>query len=223
MNAIDATREITVAVVRGKEQPFRIEQARIRGPRSDEVLVRIVATGLCHTDLIVRDQYYPVPLPIVLGHEGAGVIEAIGPEVKGLAVGDHVVLAYGACGHCKPCSSGHGAYCVDFYAQNFGGAAADGSNALQDADGATLHDHFFGQSSFGAYALASERNAIKVPKDAPLELLGPLGCGLPTGAGAVINALKVGVGQSLAVFGAGAVGMAAIMAGRVVGATVIVR
>lgn len=222
MNAIDATREITVAVVRGKEQPFRIEQARIRGPRSDEVLVRIVATGLCHTDLIVRDQYYPVPLPIVLGHEGAGVIEAIGPEVKGLAVGDHVVLAYGACGHCKPCSSGHGAYCVDFYAQNFGGAAADGSNALEDAHGAPLHDHFFAQSSFATYALARENNAVKVPDDAPLELLGPLGCGIQTGAGAVINSMKVTPGSSFAVYGAGAVGLSAVMAARVAGAAIII-
>ncbi|RYE96960.1 MAG: NAD(P)-dependent alcohol dehydrogenase, partial [Oxalobacteraceae bacterium] len=108
-------RDITVAVARAPEQPFTIEQARLREPRGDEVLVKIVATGLCHTDLIVRDQYYPVPLPAVLGHEGAGVVEALGPGVKALKVGDHVVLSYGACGHCNPCSSGHEAYCKDFY------------------------------------------------------------------------------------------------------------
>ena len=222
MTATNATREITVAVVRGKEQPFVIEQARLRAPRSDEVLVRVVATGLCHTDLIVRDQYYPVPLPAVLGHEGAGVIEAIGPEVKGLKVGDSVVLAYGACGHCKHCSSGHGAYCQDFYAHNFGGADTDGSNAIEDLHGHPLHDHFFAQSSFATYALARENNAVKVSDEAPLELLGPLGCGIQTGAGAVINSLKIHAGSSFAAYGAGAVGLSAVMAARVAGAAIII-
>lgn len=222
MTATNATREITVAVVRGKEQPFVIEQARLRAPRSDEVRVRVVATGLCHTDLIVRDQYYPVPLPAVLGHEGAGVIEAIGPEVKGLKVGDSVVLAYGACGHCKHCSSGHGAYCQDFYAHNFGGADTDGSNAIEDLHGHPLHDHFFAQSSFATYALARENNAVKVSDEAPLELLGPLGCGIQTGAGAVINSLKIHAGSSFAAYGAGAVGLSAVMAARVAGAAIII-
>ena len=105
------TRAVTAAVARAAGAPFSIEPARIRAPRGDEVLVRVVATGLCHTDLIVRDQYYPVPLPAVLGHEGAGVVEAVGPNVKTLAAGDHVVLTYGACGHCASCVGGHGAYC----------------------------------------------------------------------------------------------------------------
>ena len=222
MSASAELRDITVAVVHGKEQPFTIEKARIRGPKDDEVLVRVVATGLCHTDLIVRDQYYPVPLPAVLGHEGAGVIEAIGPMVKDLQVGDHVVLTYGACGHCNPCSAGHGAYCRDFYALNFGGGALDGSNAIVDAHGQSLHDHFFAQSSFATYALSRENNAIKVPVDAPIELLGPLGCGIQTGAGGVINSLKVGAGASFASFGAGAVGLSAVMAARVAGATTII-
>ncbi|MCD9085767.1 NAD(P)-dependent alcohol dehydrogenase [Stenotrophomonas sp. SY1] len=222
MNASNGVQEITVAVVRGKQQPFRIEQARIRAPRSDEVRVRVVATGLCHTDLIVRDQYYPVPLPIVLGHEGAGVVEAVGPEVKALKVGDHVVLTYGACGHCNACSSGHGAYCDDFYAHNFGGADVDGSNAIEDASGQPLHDHFFAQSSFATLALARENNAVKVPAEAPLELLGPLGCGIQTGAGAVINSLKVTAGSRFAAYGAGAVGLSAVMAARVAGAATII-
>jgi len=222
MSAIAELRDITVAVVRAKEQPFSIEPARIRGPRNDEVLVRIVATGLCHTDLIVRDQYYPVPLPAVLGHEGAGVIEAVGPDVQDLKIGDHVVLTYGACGHCNPCSGGHGAYCRDFYGLNFGGGALDGSTAIQDPQGQPLHDHFFAQSSFATYALSRENNAIKVPDEAPIELLGPLGCGIQTGAGAVINSLKVGAGSSFASFGAGAVGLSAVMAARVAGATTII-
>lgn len=222
MSASAELRDITVAVAREKEKPFTIEKARIRGPKDDEVLVRVVATGLCHTDLIVRDQYYPVPLPAVLGHEGAGVIEALGPGVKDLKVGDHVVLTYGACGHCDPCSGGHGAYCKDFFGLNFGGGELDGSTAIQDPHGQPLHDHFFAQSSFATYALSRENNAIKVPADAPLELLGPLGCGIQTGAGAVINSLKVRAGSSFAAYGAGAVGLSAVMAARVAGATTII-
>jgi aryl-alcohol dehydrogenase len=142
--------------------------------------------------------------------------------VKGLKVGDHVVLAYGVCGHCKQCSSGHGAYCEDFYGQNFGGSGADGSNAIEDAHGQPLNDHFFAQSSFATYALARENNAVKVSDAAPLELLGPLGCGIQTGAGAVINSLKVIAGSSFAAYGAGAVGLSAVMAARLAGAAIII-
>ena len=215
-------RSITAAVARAKGEPFTIEPARIRAPRSDEVLVRVVATGLCHTDLIVRDQYYPVPLPAVLGHEGAGVVEAIGPAVKDLQIGDNVVLTYGACGHCMSCIGGHSAYCSHFFGLNFCGGDPDGQNALQDGNGQPLHDHFFSQSSFASFALTRENNAVKVPKDAPLELLGPLGCGVQTGAGAVIHSLKVSPGSSFASFGAGAVGLSSVMAARVAGATTII-
>jgi len=215
MNAEVNIREITAAVVRSQGAPFTIEQARLRAPQGDEVLVRVVATGLCHTDLIVRDQYYPVPLPAVLGHEGAGVVEALGPNVKDLKVGDHVVLTYGACGHCHHCDSGHGAYCKDFFGLNFGGSDLQGNTAITDPAGAPLHDHFFAQSSFASYALSRENNAVKVPADAPLELLGPLGCGIQTGAGAVINSLKVGPGSSFVSLGAGAVGLSAVLAARV--------
>ncbi|MBP3973117.1 NAD(P)-dependent alcohol dehydrogenase [Pseudoxanthomonas spadix] len=222
MNAEVNIREITAAVVRSQGAPFTIEQARLRAPQGDEVLVRVVATGLCHTDLIVRDQYYPVPLPAVLGHEGAGVVEALGPNVKDLKVGDHVVLTYGACGHCHHCDSGHGAYCKDFFGLNFGGSDLQGNTAITDSSGAPLHDHFFAQSSFASYALSRENNAVKVPADAPLELLGPLGCGIQTGAGAVINSLKVGPGSSFVSLGAGAVGLSAVLAARVAGATTII-
>ena len=212
--------DITAAVARAPGEPFRIERLKLEAPRSDEVLVRIVAAGMCHTDLMARDAPH-LPHPIVLGHEGAGVVEAVGADVRKLQPGDHVVLTFMFCGRCSSCLKGEPSYCEKIMPLCFGGAREDGSTSIRDDHGA-LHDHFFGQSSFATFALAHERNAIKVPKDAPLELLGPLGCGLPTGAGSVINALKVGVGQSLAVFGAGAVGMSAIMAGRIVGATTIV-
>ncbi|SDI99881.1 aryl-alcohol dehydrogenase [Pseudomonas flavescens] len=214
--------DITAAVTRSKGAPFVLEPARIRHPQGDEVLVRIVATGMCHTDMIVRDQYYPVPLPAVLGHEGSGVVEAVGPLVQNLAKGDHVVLTYGYCGHCLPCGSGQAAYCQEFFGRNFGGADPHGNCAIEDHRGEPLHDHFFAQSSFATYALSRENNTVKVSTQAPLELLGPLGCGIQTGAGAVINSLKVTPGSSFASFGAGAVGLSAVLAAQVVGATTII-
>jgi aryl-alcohol dehydrogenase len=215
-------REITAATLRQKGGPFQVEKLFLDEPRPDEVLVRVVATGMCHTDMVARDQLYDVPLPIVLGHEGAGVIEEVGGNVKKVKAGDHVVLTYMWCGHCKPCLRGDLTYCENFYPLNFGGAREDGSTATCEAGGGAIHDHFFGQSSFGTYALVHERNVVKVPRDAPLELLGPLGCGIQTGAGAVINALKVTPGSSFATFGGGAVGLSAVMAARVAGATTII-
>ena len=221
MSATEYT-DITAAVTREKGADFTLEQAKIRAPKDDEVLVKIVATGMCHTDMIVRDQDYPVPLPLVLGHEGAGIVEKVGPLVKDIAVGDHVVLSYGYCSQCSSCHSGHEPYCKEFYPRNFGGSDMDGNNAIQDADGNPLNDHFFAQSSFATYAISLESNTIKVSKDAPIELLGPLGCGIQTGAGAVINSLKVRPGTSFVTFGAGAVGLSAVLAAQVAGATTII-
>ncbi|OMG69565.1 NAD(P)-dependent alcohol dehydrogenase [Burkholderia ubonensis] len=215
-------RDIVAAVTRTKGAPFVLEPARLRAPVDDEVLVRIVAAGMCHTDLIIRDQYYPVPLPAVLGHEGAGIVEAVGPRVGSLAPGDHVVLTYGHCGHCATCDAGHPSYCADFYAQNFGGCGHDGQCAITTPDGTPIHDHFFSQSSFATFALTRERSAIKVPRHAPLRLLGPLGCGIQTGAGAVIHSLKVAPGSRFLVLGAGAVGMSAVLAARLSGAATII-
>ena len=215
------TREIKAAVVRKKGGPFQIETLTLEEPRQDEALIRIIATGMCHTDMVARDQLYTVPMPVVLGHEGAGVVERVGAHVKKIAPGDHVVLTYMWCGHCKPCLNGDLTYCANFYPLNFGGAREDKSTATHDAQG-SIHDHFFGQSSFGTFALAHERNVIKVPTNAPLELLGPLGCGIQTGAGAVMNSLKVRPGSSFAAFGGGAVGLSAVMAARVTGATTII-
>jgi aryl-alcohol dehydrogenase len=179
--------------------------------------------------MVARDQLYDVPMPVVLGHEGAGVVEKIGTSVKKVAPGDHVVLTYMWCGHCKPCLRGDLTYCQNFYPLNFGGAREDGTTSTYEAHahgtherGTPVHDHFFGQSSFGTFSLAYERNVIKVPSNAPLELLGPLGCGIQTGAGAVMNSLKLKPGSSFATFGGGAVGLSAVMAARVAGATTII-
>ena len=213
---------IEAAVVREKSGPFVIETISLDAPRPNEVLIRIVGVGMCHTDLVVRDQHFPTPLPAVLGHEGAGVVEQIGSAVTKVGVGDHVVLSYASCGVCVNCQRGFLGYCTDLYGRNFSGARPDGSSPCCDKHGATVSGYFFAQSSFGQYALATERNVVKIPKDVPVEIMGPLGCGIQTGAGAVINALKPGAGTSIAVFGAGSVGLSAIMAARVVGCTTIV-
>ncbi|TAN62429.1 MAG: NAD(P)-dependent alcohol dehydrogenase [Magnetospirillum sp.] len=213
--------KINAAVTRAKASPMSLESIDLTDPRDGEILVRVVATGVCHTDIAMRDQTYPVPQPIVLGHEGAGVVEKIGRGVAKVAVGDHVVMSYNSCGHCDSCNEHAPNYCHDFFGHNFAGVRSDGTSPLSKGD-EVIHGNFFGQSSFASFALCHERNIVKVTKDAPLELLGPLACGIQTGAGAVINALKVGPGRSIAVFGAGSVGLSAVMAARVVGATTII-
>lgn len=212
---------ITAAVVHEQEQPFSVEEFELEEPRAGEVLVRLVGTGVCHTDVIARDQWYPVPLPVVLGHEGSGVVERVGEGVTKVEEGDHVVLTFNSCGQCPSCKRGKPAYCLNFFELNFGGTRLDGTTGISKG-GEAVHSHFFGQSSFASYGLASERSVVKVPEGAPLELLGPLGCGVQTGAGAVLNVLHPDAGTAIAVFGTGAVGTSAIMAARVAGCTTII-
>ena len=210
------------AVIAEKDAAFTFRKVIIDDPRADEVLVRMVATGICATDAHVRQQHIPAPLPAILGHEGAGVVEQVGSAVVHLKPGDHVVLSYHSCGQCKPCLSSHAAYCDHVWETNFAGARLDGSIGVGSDEVKGLRAHFFGQSSFATYALAHARNTIKVPDDIPLELLGPLGCGFQTGAGAVLKAMAVTVGASMVVFGVGAVGLAAIMAAKVAAAATVI-
>jgi aryl-alcohol dehydrogenase len=209
---------IHAAVLR-KKGPLKIESLELEGPRDDEVLVRIVASGICHTDIDLCDNWDSGDTPVVLGHEGAGVVEQVGKLVKDVTRGDHVVLSYQSCGRCRQCRTGHPTDCERFWDLNFGFQRLDGSNAMQRS---RVRGHFFGQSSFASHALATERNLVKVPKDLPLELLAPLGCGMQTGAGTVMNSLKVSRGASIAIFGTGAVGLAAVMAARIVRANTII-
>ncbi|SDL00833.1 aryl-alcohol dehydrogenase [Nocardioides sp. YR527] len=213
---------ITAALTEGKGAPFTLTELDLEEPRAGEVRVRLVGSGVCHTDLIVRDQWYPVPLPAVLGHEGSGVVEAVGEGVTSLAPGDHVVLSFNSCGSCRTCTSGRPAYCDQFFAHNFSGVRpGDGSSPLRRGDD-QVSGMFFGQSSFATYALATERNVVKVDPSVPLELLGPLGCGIQTGAGGVLNSLSPEEGSTIAVFGAGAVGLSAVMAAVVAGCSRII-
>ncbi|QNG44174.1 NAD(P)-dependent alcohol dehydrogenase [Sphingobium yanoikuyae] len=216
------TTHARAAVVEQKDGPFIMQDIALEAPRADEVLIRMVATGICATDSHVRQQLMPSPLPAILGHEGAGVVMRTGASVTHLKPGDHVVLSYHSCGQCKPCLSSHAAYCEKVWEANFAGARLDGTIGVGRDGGDDLHAHFFGQSSFATYALAHQRNTVKVPVDVPLEILGPLGCGFQTGAGAILKAMKVPVGASVAVFGVGAVGLAAIMAAKVADAATVI-
>ena len=211
---------VTAAVLHEQGGAFAIEQLSIERPRPDEILVQVVATGVCHTDAMFRAQGRGLSLPVVLGHEGAGIVLEVGDAVTKVVAGDHVVLTFATCGACRYCQSGHPSTCSTAKVLNFSGARLDGSHALHGAG--IVHDRFFGQSSFATHAIATERNVVKVPKDVSLKHLGALGCGIQTGAGAVLNVLKVAPGSSIAVFGCGGVGSSALMAARVAGATTII-
>jgi len=212
---------ITAAVATDTGEPLTVQQLQLDDLRPDEVRVRMVATGVCHTDAIVRDGIYPTPLPAVLGHEGAGVVEAVGDAITTVEPGDHVVLSAAYCGTCKKCRAGLVAYCENLMAEDFGGRRRDGSTSLSSEAG-PVSSHFFGQSAFATYANVVGTSVIKVDPSAPLATLAPLGCGLQTGAGAVLNELRPEAGSSLVVFGVGAVGSAAIMAARVAGCTTVI-
>jgi aryl-alcohol dehydrogenase len=214
-----SVRKIRAAVLRKRSGPLKIETVEMEGPREDEVLVRLVASGVCHTDIGFVDDWDGSEEPVVLGHEGAGVVEEVGKRVKGIAPGDHVVLSYQSCGRCSPCRHARPADCDRLYEVNFGFRRLDGSNALWRSG---VRGHFFGQSSFATHSLATRRNVVVVLRDLPLELLASLGCGLQTGAGTVMNSFAVQAGEGVAVFGAGAVGLAAVMAARIVGAAPII-
>ncbi|MET9460399.1 NAD(P)-dependent alcohol dehydrogenase [Streptomyces canus] len=210
------------AVVESGGAPFTLSDVELDEPGPHEALVRMVATGLCHTDLGVASGGLPFPLPGVLGHEGAGVVEAVGPAVTGVAPGDHVVLSFTSCGDCRNCDGGHPAYCATWLPLNLlGGRRADGTSTIS-RDGEPLGGHFFGQSSFAERALVDERSLVKVDQEVPLESIAPLGCGVQTGVGAVWNVLKPVTGSTIVVLGAGAVGLSAVMAAALTPATTIV-
>jgi aryl-alcohol dehydrogenase len=212
---------VQAAVLRDPNGEYQLESVDLADPRGDEVLVRVVGAGMCHTDAVLRAPGFAA-LPMIPGHEGAGVVEAVGPDVHDIAVDDHVVLSFGSCGECVNCRDRHPAYCYDFFPQNITGRYPDGSTSATGHDGKEIGNRWFQQSSFATHAMTTARNVVRVEKDLPLATLAPLGCGVQTGAGTVLNVLKVRAGESVVVFGCGAVGLAAVMTAKLVEAGPII-
>jgi aryl-alcohol dehydrogenase len=215
------SRTITAAVTAAAGAGFDLRSVELDDLRPDEVRVDIKAVGICHTDLLCADGTFPAPLPGVFGHEGAGVVAEVGSAVQGVSAGDRVLMSFDSCGGCRNCRRGVPAYCETFMQLNFGGGRADGGTALQ-AGGQSLHSHFFGQSSLASAANVRARTLVPLPEDIPFEVAAPLGCGVQTGAGAVLNVLSVEPGGVVAVTGAGGVGLGAVMAARLAAAGVVV-
>ena len=213
--------QITAAVVRERGGAFAIEQLDLCDPRADELLVEVAASGMCATDLHGRDAYYATQFPKVFGHEGAGIVRAVGTGVTKFKPGDHVVMAYPWCGECANCRTHRQSYCLHAFDLKMNGTRADGST-LHSKDGQPVYSAFFQQSSFGNFTIANERFAVKVRNDVPLEHVCALACGGQTGAGAVLNVMKPSPGDSFAVFGVGAVGLSGLMAAKIAGCDPII-
>lgn len=219
------------AIVADREGGFTAADVKLDEPRADEILVRLVASGICHTDLRMRQLWSRLPgneqrHPVVFGHEGAGVVERVGHRVTRVRPGDQVALSYRSCRACTACNAGHPFYCGQFAALNASGARPDGS-ATMSAAGRPVYGSFFGQSSFASHALAYEDNTVVVDRGIDLATVAPFGCGVQTGAGTVMNVLDLATSRadrrsSLVVFGAGGVGLSAVMAARALDVDVIV-
>ncbi|CAK7226335.1 hypothetical protein SBRCBS47491_006195 [Sporothrix bragantina] len=220
------TRTTTALVVPELNGKFQLQQVSLEALQPDEALIEIHASGVCHTDLNCALGRLPCEPNAVLGHEGGGVVVEVGADVSEAAVGDKVLLSFASCGACAGCESKHPAYCYHFNERNFGGKRPDGTTAMFNTDRngtkQPVHSTFFGQSSFARLAIVHKSSIVKVPANTPLELFAPLGCGIQTGFGAIVNALKVKKGSSVAVFGVGSVGLAAVMAAKAVGAATII-
>jgi aryl-alcohol dehydrogenase len=208
----------TAALLEQNGAPFTLTEVDLGPLRPDEVLVRVAAVGICGTDLEFTNFW---PTPALLGHEGSGVVEAVGAQVTTVKAGDHVAMSFASCGHCSLCLTGSPAYCRSFDAINFSGRRPDGSTAVTHA-GAEVNAHFLGQSSFAEYVVAPARAVVPIDAGIDLRHVGPFGCGFQTGAGGVLNVLRPAPGSTIAVFGAGAVGAAAIIAAGLSGCATIV-
>lgn len=212
--------DVRAAVLRGPEAAFTLENVSLEDPQPGEVLVKVSGVGFCHTDLLAR--HAPLELPAIYGHEASGVVEAVGAGVTRVAPGDHVVLSYDSCGGCESCVDGEPSGCAQFGLRNNYGRRPDGTTPVTDGAGHEVAARWFGQSSFADHAISTERNTVKVDDDLPLETLGPLGCGVQTGAASMLLGLQVRAGTKVAIFGGGAVGLSAVMAARLAGAVDIV-
>ena len=203
-------------------KPLRIEELELDPPGPGEVLVRIRAAGLCHSDLSVINGDRPRPVPMALGHEAAGVVEELGPGVEDLARGDHVVCVFvPSCGHCEPCAEGRPALCEPGAAANGAGTLLAGARRLHRPDG-TVVNHHLGVSGFAEHATVSRRSLVKIDKELPLEEAALFGCAVLTGVGAVANTARIPVGSSVAVIGLGGVGLCSLLGAIAAGAREVV-
>jgi aryl-alcohol dehydrogenase len=213
--------KIQAAVAWEAGAPLAIEEIDLDEPRDDEILVRVEAVGVCHTDESARLGKLPVVYPIVLGHEGSGVVERAGADVTAVRLGDRVLFTPDYCGRCRYCRLGYTPYCDKVIAVTFTGTRPDGSPRAH-AGGRPVRASYFGQSSFATHCLVTQRNIVPVPAAAPLSYLAGLTCGVQTGAGAILNAMPAGPGRAVAVFGTGAVGLSAVMAAAAQGADEVI-
>jgi Zn-dependent alcohol dehydrogenase len=215
-------REMALPAPYAESRPLEIADLELDGPGAGEVLVRVRAAGLCHSDLSVIDGSRPRVMPMVLGHEAAGEVVEVGPEASGLAPGDHVVLTFvPSCGACGPCLAGRAALCEPGAAANAAGTLLSGRRRWHGRDGEPLHHHL-GVSAFADHVVVSARSAVRVPADLPFDVAALFGCAVLTGVGAVLHSARVSPGDSVAVFGLGGVGLAALLGARVAGAGTIV-
>lgn len=207
--------DIKAAVIEEKGGPFRIVDMALDGPGFGEALIKVAACGVCHTDEVARQQVIPVPLPAVFGHEGCGVVEETGPGVTEFRPGDRVAFSYGYCGVCEACRTGQPYGCRENRRLNFSGRHFDGTKRLHYKGGEV--SAFFGQGAFATHAVVHRNNLVRVPDDVPLALCAPMGCGIQTGAGAILNCLGAGADRSVLITGCGAVGISAVMAAKIAG------
>jgi len=198
-------------------KPLQVEEVTLDKPKDHEVLIKLVACGTCHSDLHFMRGDMPMPTPVVVGHEGAGIVEKVGPGVTTLKRGDHVILMVGfSCGKCSFCAGGRPTLCIENLPIQMMATLPGGEKRLHKGD-QELH-HLFGLACFAEYAVVHERSAVKVREDAPLDVVCILGCGTSTGIGAVLNTAGLRAGESIAIYGCGGVGLGAVMAAKLAGA-----
>jgi alcohol dehydrogenase len=213
--------EMGVEAPYAKSKPLAVEEVELDAPGHGEVLVKIGAAGLCHSDLSVIEGNRPRPMPMALGHEAAGIVEKLGPGIDDLKVGDHVVMVFvPSCGHCLPCAEGRPALCEPGAAANGAGTLLSGQRRLH-RNGKDVHHHL-GVSAFAEYATVSRRSLVKIDRELPLEEAALFGCAVLTGVGAVINTARVPAGSSIAVVGLGGVGLSSLLGAAAAGARRIV-
>lgn len=215
-----ATQKIKAAVLYKYNTPFKVEEVELEAPQEGEIKVKIMAVGVCHTDVHAAEGHLPVPVPAVLGHEGAGIVEEVGKGVTTVKPGDHVVLTAAFCGRCRQCATGLPIMCEVFSPLLFQGTLLRGERRLRK-NGQKIN-HAFIQSSFAEYAIVNQEAAVKIREDAPLDKMALFACGASTGIGSVVNVARVEMGASVAIFGCGGLGISAVIAAKLIGAGKII-